>query len=327
LDTSFGIVCGLMAAGSWGLVDSAATVVSRRVGTLTTSTGMQVGALTVLLAWCAVTGQRMPADGPLVAQAAAVGALAAAGYLLTYQAFRLGPVVVVSPVISAYGGLSVLLAVVLLGESVRPLQAWGVVAATFGVALSGIVLDRQWRRSRAVGRGVPFAIGALFIWAIVVVGLATPIRTLGWLPALTISRLASVVVLVPLRRASSIRTRAAQERGQVTKGHAADPGGETDGSPATDLCGGAGPWPRAFKLRGRTVVVLLLAMGWLDVFGFAVWAIGLTATTAWLVGITGSFGPIVSMTFGLCILGERLRPNQWLGVAVVIASVVLVGSP
>jgi drug/metabolite transporter (DMT)-like permease len=45
-----------------------------------------------------------------------------------------------------------------------------------------------------------------------------------------------------------------------------------------------------------------------------------------LAGITGSFGPIVSMTFGLIILGERLRPNQWLGVPIVLASIFLVGA-
>jgi hypothetical protein len=31
------------------------------------------------------------------------------------------------------------------------------------------------------GGGFPFALGALVIWVVIVVGLATPIRELGWL--------------------------------------------------------------------------------------------------------------------------------------------------
>jgi drug/metabolite transporter (DMT)-like permease len=327
LDTSFGLACGLTGALTWGLVDSCATIASRRVGTLVTSTGMQLAALIMLVALCLVTGEPIPTAGPVVAQTVVIGLISAVGYLLTYQAFRLGPVAVVSPVISAYGGLSVVLAVVILGESLRPLQAWGVMAATIGIALSGIVLDRQWRRSRPVGRGVPFAVGALVIWAVTVVGLAAPIRELGWLPALTISRAASTVALASAWGVSLIRSRGAQrmhpEEEKAIDGLAA--GGLAD--LPMGLGGSIDGHRRRLRVRlDRTASVLVVVMGWLDVLGFSVWSIGLAATTAWLAGITGSFGPIVSMTFGLVVLRERLHPNQWFGVVVVLSSIILIGA-
>jgi drug/metabolite transporter (DMT)-like permease len=309
MDVPFGIACGLTGAISWGLVDSCATVASRRVGTLLTSTGMQVAALLPLLFLFIATGEPVPGDSRLVAQAALMGLISAIACLLTFQAFKLGPVAVASPVMSAYGGLGVVFAVALLGETLRPLQASGVVVATVGVALAGIVIDRRWRRSRPAGRGLPFAIGALVLWAATVIGFAGPIRELGWLPTLTISRLTSAAALLVVVGVSIART-ARSARGPRSASRAMDRS------------------PRLPVLpRDRTAALLCLAMGWLDVLGFSVWSVGLAATAAWLVGMVGSFAPIVSMTFGLVVLGERLRPNQWLGIAIVFSSIILIGAP
>lgn len=315
MDMSLGVACGLTSAVCWGLVDSCATIVSRRVGVLVTSTGMQAVALAPLVVLAIVFRQPIPTAGVYVAQAAFMGVVSALGYSLTYQAFRLGPVAVVSPVISAYGGLSVLLAVLLLGETPRPLQLWGVAAATIGIALCGVLLDRPWRRSRPVGRGVPFALGALVVWSVTVVGLASPVRELGWLPTLLISRFASTASLGLACLVTLARRWRTQARGRKSVSFAGDASGhepaEPTRSPGID----------------RSVSSLIVTMGFLDVLGFAVWSVGLAASAAWLVGITGSLAPLVSMSFGLVILGERFRPNQWLGVGIVFASLLLISAP
>jgi drug/metabolite transporter (DMT)-like permease len=300
----FGVVCGLTAAVCWGLVDSCATLASRRIGTLFTSTGTQVAALVPLVAMFIGSGAQLPTDGPLVVQAIAMGVVSAGACLLTYEAFRIGPVAVVSPVMSAFGGLSVVFAVILLGEALRPSQAVGVIVAMVGVGLAGIVLDRDWRQTRLVGLGVPFGVAALILWAVVVVGFAAPIRGLGWLPTLTISRIASAAVLLLVAGTSVARSRLAEAPGPAV-----------------------GRRRLAMRSWDRRAALLVVAMGLLDAFGFSVWSIGLNATAAWLVGITGSFGPIISMTFGVLVLRERLRPNQWLGVAIVLSSIILIGAP
>jgi len=290
----FGIACGLIGGMSWGVVDSCATFAGRRIGILITAAGIQLTALVPLIALCLLTGTSIPTDPSLVAQAAIVGLIAGAGYLVIFQALRLGPVSVVSPIISSYGGLSVVFAGLFLGESLRLAQACGVAVSAMGVALAGVVLERSWRRSRPVGRGVPFAVLGLVIWAIVMVGLATPIRELGWLPTLLIARLAATVFLLFAGTVRLIAFPSAKRR-------------------------------QPLRLN-RHAAALILAMGSLDVLGFAVWAIGLAATTAWLAGIAGSIGPIVTMTFGLVIFRERLRPNQWLGTAAVFTGIALVAA-
>ena len=57
--------------------------------------------------------------------AAIFGVIAAGAYLSFFTALRIGPLAVVSPVVAAYGGLTVILAVLLRGETLTLLQAIG----------------------------------------------------------------------------------------------------------------------------------------------------------------------------------------------------------
>jgi drug/metabolite transporter (DMT)-like permease len=69
----------------------------------------------------------------------------------------------------------------------------------------------------------------------------------------------------------------------------------------------------------------MIAMGAFDACGYVVFSVGLEGSAAWLVGLAGSFAPIVTVLFGVGWLGERLRPTQWAGIALVLAGVVIVG--
>src|SRR5262249_16875780 len=61
----------------------------------------------------------------------------ALAYLAYFTALRLGPVSIVSPVIIAYGGGTVILAVVLRGEGLSAPQGLGAALATAGGGLGG----------------------------------------------------------------------------------------------------------------------------------------------------------------------------------------------
>ena len=140
-----GLALGLAAALFWGLTDITATITSRRVGTLLAAAGMQVAATAIVVCCSWRAASRCRAGGRR-GQVIAVGALSAVGYLATYQAFRLGPLSVVSPVMSAYGGLTVILAVIVLGETLTGTQAAGAIVATLGVIMAGVVFERDIRR-------------------------------------------------------------------------------------------------------------------------------------------------------------------------------------
>jgi drug/metabolite transporter (DMT)-like permease len=226
------------------------------------------------------------------------GVVAAGAYLSFFTALRIGPLAVVSPVVAAYGGLTVLLAVVVRGETLHPIQALGAMLATAGVVLTGIVFDGGWRGTRIVGRGVLFSLVAMFLFAVLTVGLATPIRIAGWLPVLLASRVANaltiwtVLVVVVVARPRGSETLLATTAGRTNR-----------------------------------AVLAAVAAGVLDIVGFVAFAIGLERAPTWIVGLASSFGPVVAVIVAVVLWGERLRASQWVGLAGIAAGLVAVALP
>ncbi len=189
---SAGLLLGLGAAVCWGLTDIAGALAGRRVGSLLALAFAQVLSVVVLVVVILAAPGAVRWDTAALPTAVAVGVGSAVAYLAFFTALRIGPITVVSPVVAAYGGLVVVLAVVLRGESLTLIQAVGAAVATLGVVLTGLSFDGGVRRTRLVGPGVPFAIVALVFFAFVTVGLAGPIEQTGWLAAITWSRLGNI---------------------------------------------------------------------------------------------------------------------------------------
>ena len=288
-----GVLLGLMAALVWGTTDVVATLASRSVGSLAATAGMVLTSVVTLALLVLVTGTRLPEDPSVTVTALASGAISALAYLAFFTALRHGPITVVSPVVSLYGGLTVVLSILLLGEQLAPLQAVGVVVATCGVVLAAVAFDQGIRSARPIGPGVAYALFALVAFAAVTILLSGPIRAAGWLPIMLLSRIANASVGWVILGA----TRVVRRRPLAT-------------SPR-----------RRFDRRATGLVV---AAGLLDTAAFVAFAVGLQVSETWLVGIISSFGPVVAVAFGVLMFDERPRRIQWLGLVFVAASIFLI---
>jgi len=299
---SIGLLLGLAAALCWGSTDVAAAFSGRRLGSLRVAALVQLSSLAAVLVLCVVRSSGLPAKPEDTLAALINGVVAAGAYIAFFTALRIGPVSVVSPVVAAYGGLTVVLAVLIRGETLTPLQALGAAIGTVGVILTGLISDGGWRQTRIVGRGVVFSLIAMACFAILTIGLAGPIRSAGWLPVMLGSRAANaatvwlVLGLVLAMRAPATAPLLA---------------------PATDR--------RAVGLRLAIAVGLI--GGLLDIVGFVAFAIGLEQAPTWIVGLASSFGPVVTVLVAVVLWGERLRANQWLGLAGIAAGLVAVALP
>jgi len=299
---SIGLVLGLAAALCWGSTDVAAAFSGRRLGSLRVAALVQLSSLAAVLVLCVVRSSGLPAKPEDTLAALINGVVAAGAYIAFFTALRIGPVSVVSPVVAAYGGLTVVLAVLIRGETLTPLQALGAAIGTVGVILTGLISDGGWRQTRIVGRGVVFSLIAMACFAILTIGLAGPIRSAGWLPVMLGSRAANaatvwlVLGLVLAMRAPATAPLLA---------------------PAVDR--------RAVGLRLAIAVGLI--GGLLDIVGFVAFAIGLEQAPTWIVGLASSFGPVVTVLVAVVLWGERLRANQWLGLAGIAAGLVAVALP
>jgi uncharacterized membrane protein len=290
-----GLDYGLIAALCWGSTDVMGTIGGRRLGSLPVIAIAQASSLAISAVVALGLRLQLPSDPFVLLLAGVFGVVAAGAYLSFFTALRIGPLAVVSPVVAAYGGLTVLLAVLVRGETLHPIQALGAMLATAGVVLTGIVFDGGWRGTRIVGRGVLFSLVAMFLFAVLTVGLATPIRIAGWLPVLLASRVANaltiwtVLVVVVVARPRGSETLLATTAGRTNR-----------------------------------AVLAAVAAGVLDIVGFVAFAIGLET---WIVGLASSFGPVVAVIVAVVLWGERLRASQWVGLAGIAAGLVAVALP
>jgi drug/metabolite transporter (DMT)-like permease len=71
----------------------------------------------------------------------------------------------------------------------------------------------------------------------------------------------------------------------------------------------------------------VVAGGVLDAAGLISISIGLESAPTWLVGLASSFGPAVTILAAVALLGERLKPVQWLGLAGIGIGLVAIALP
>jgi drug/metabolite transporter (DMT)-like permease len=296
---SFGVLTGLGAALSWGTMDVASALASRRLGSLKVTAGIQViGALLVTIL-AVVRGVSLPGDPVLLGATGLIGIVGAGAYLSYFTGLRIGPISLVSGVVAAYGGLVVVLAVVIRDETLTSVQILGALLATLGVVLTAVAFEGGIRATRLAGPGVVFAFVALILFAVMTIGAAEAIERSGWLEVLLVSRvvnaLASVAIVVVLSRLAIRRLAAVVQVDTI------------------------GDRPRSWGM------VMIAAV--LDVAGLIVFSIGLEQAETWVVGLVSSFGPAFTILIAVVFLDERLKSVQWLGLAGVALGMVLIALP
>ena len=295
----FGLLTGLTAALFWGTLDVITALGSRVIGSLRVTAGMQSVTAVLFLVIFVATGATIPTQPASIALAVLLGLIGAGAYLSYFTGLQFGPIAVVSGMVAAFGGLTVVLAVVIRGESLSALQAFGAAVATVGVLLTAFAFDGGLRATRFAGPGVVFALVALVLFSLMAITTDVALETMSWIQIYTIARvvnasIGTVVLLVLARRAGS------------ALGHRPE-GGPTWSNP-------------------RIVGALVLA-GVLDVVGLVAFAIGLETAPTWMVGLAASFGPAVTIMVAVAFLGERLRPVQWFGLLGILTGMVCIAVP
>jgi drug/metabolite transporter (DMT)-like permease len=298
-----GLLTGLGAALAWGSMDIASALASRRIGSLRVVAGVQLVGATILVVVALLTSTALPTDPTALALSALLGLIGAGAYLAYFTGLRVGPIAVVSGVVAAYGGLTVVLSVVLRGETLTTLQALGASIATVGVILTGIAFEGHWRSTRLAGPGVIFSIVALVLFAMMAITTDIAIGYADWLQVLLVSRVVNATLgLVVVGIVVWLATRQARA---------------VPGVVSAD----------AIVVPSRRVVATVVLAGVLDVAGLAMFAYGISTAPTWLVGLASSFGPAVTILIAVAFLGERLKPIQWIGLGGVAVGMIAIAIP
>jgi len=135
---------GLVAAIGWGVSSVAATHAARRMGTLAALLASQATGTVVLAAVLAALHPHLLAvPSTAVLGLAGAGILSLLGWLTYYRALEYGPVGIVSGTAATYGGITALLAMVVLGEPLGRYGAIGVALAVAGVAAAAMHISAR----------------------------------------------------------------------------------------------------------------------------------------------------------------------------------------
>ena len=294
----FGLLTGLGAALAWGTLDIITALESRVIGSLRVTAGMQLVTAVLFVGLFIITGAALPTDPVAIGLAILLGFIGAGAYLAYFTGLQVGPIAVVSGMVAAYGGLTVVLSVIFLGETLTLTQAVGAAIATIGVILTGVAFEGGWRSTRFAGPGVVFAVVALVLFAMMAITTDIALRSMDWIQMFAVARgvnaaIGIVTIIILARTSTRLGARPA-------------------GGPV---------WSRT-----RIVLALILA-GTLDVLGLISFAIGLETAPTWMVGLASSFGPAVTIVVAVAFLGERLKPIQWFGLSGILVGMVAIALP
>lgn len=292
------LILGLLSAFGYGGGDFLARFAARRIGAVSTLFLMQFIGLTALGIYLIGSGElaRAWSHSDIGAWIAAVivALFNIIGAVTVYQALAVGKASIVSPIVSSYSALIVVIGF-LLGERLVPQQTLGLALVIVGVVFSSI--ERASGITVVSGRAVTgsrLQIPAGTLWAAVsAVTFAIAFSAYGFVvtPQLGgvipvwVSRLTCIVVLG-----------------------------------AAFLIVRRGFHPP----RNRTTWLYVIGVGVLDTIGFIALATGVSGDQVSLVSVLSSLFAAVTVVLARIFLREQLQPIQWWGIGLIFIGLILV---
>jgi len=217
----------------------------------------------------------------------ALAALGLTGLILFYKALALGPIAIVSPIGAAYVAVTVLLVVVFLGERLSGGQTVAIIVTVIGIVMTGTDGRSVAAALSRPKRGVWLAILAMIGFGGWAALMAYATREHDGLAMILMQRLVSV----PVTLAILLALRRAL--------------------------------PARLDLR---TIAIVLATGTFDTLANVLYVLGVQGGYASIVATGSGVYPIIPALLAISVLGERLAPNQYLGVVVLLAGLVGLGA-
>jgi drug/metabolite transporter (DMT)-like permease len=281
-----GVAWGLAAALLWGLADFIAAVASRQTGAFRVVVGFHVVAVLALGVIAVATGAVDDVPPGEIWKLAWVGALGALSYATFYTSLEIGPISIASPIISAYAAVSLVLAVVVIGETLTDGQTAAVAVVMAGVLLASADLAQMRSIERRQALGIVLALVTAIAIGGFVFGNAYYATEFGWLAPIFLSRGFATVFL--LLAAARLR--------------------------AFSLGGTSPRWARS--------IVFLAAV---DTGGYVAFNLGAERAETSIVSAASAPYAVIPIVAGVLLFRERPALVQWLGIAGVVGGVVLLG--
>ncbi|MFN2521082.1 MAG: EamA family transporter [Candidatus Limnocylindria bacterium] len=280
------LLYGMGAALAWGLADYSGAISSRRVGVFATMFGMEL--IGTLLYAPTLLALRMwpPLDPSQLPLAVALAIVGSVSIALFFRALAVGQIAVVSPIGSAYLAVTVVLVVIFLGEQLSVQQGAAIAATFVGVVLTSTDVRRFVALARRSDPGVRPAVLAMLGFGCWAALLSAATRAQDGLATVLLMRVTSVLLF-----AAVFVLRPALR-------------------------------PRVGGVRDLAIVAVV---GIFDIAANVAYVLGVQSGFASVVATGSAVYPLLPAGLAIGFLGERLAPNQYIGVVVLVAGLVALG--
>ena len=230
---------------------------------------------------------RWPAlDTSVVAWGTGLAVIGAGALLALYRGLALGPIAVASPISAGYSAITVILVVVFLGDRVTLGEAIAIAVTFLGIALASTDLGQVIALRGRPLPGVPFALVAMAGFGAWGALMTAAAREHDELALILVGRAAGFVFMTVM----ALALRSARPRGV-----------------------------------GRGTLAMIVMTGAVDTIANVLFVFGVASGEAAIVATASGLYPVVPAVLATVFLGERLAPNQYAGVAVLLAGLAGLG--
>ena len=237
---------------------------------------------------------------------ALTGAVGWVSYLAFYGALAIGPISVLSPIVSGYAAVTVLLAVAFAGNRLSAAQAISVAITISGAMLASadIRTIARVKLQRRAALGFVLALCAMGLLGTFVFGVSYYRGQIGWLAPIFLARGFAAAFLLGHVLSTRGSARAAWQRRRQR--------------------GSDGERGEAAQAKEARALIALLAL--LDTGGYVFFNLGVGHAATAIVAAASAPYAVVPIVMGVSLFAERPTRPQWLGVGLVVAGVIVLGA-
>jgi drug/metabolite transporter (DMT)-like permease len=285
------VIYGLGAAIFWGIADLFAAFSGRRVGVAATVLLSQVAAAVAISVVVLASGHDLDRLDEVAGWLLPIAAVTAVAYVTLYRALELGPIALVSPLLASYAVIPVLLAVLFLDEALGSVEIAGAAVTIGGAVVTSADVRSLRTGTRVPAAALPWALASTVLFGTAAYAVAWSAKRVGWLTSLWLVRTSTALLFVIAAVVAIAVIRPA--------------------------------------LRGTLsirAVALCALLGLADLTGTISYSRGSEVGLVSIVTAVSATYPLIPVFGGIALLDERPAINHYVGVAMVIAGLLLLGA-
>jgi transporter family protein len=281
-----GIVFGVVALVFYGVSDFYVVKASRRIGAFRTTLWFMTLNLLLLLALGTFLFKFQGVDLTTVMIVLITALISVIGWLSFANGLRVGNASIVGTVASGWAGVTVILGVLLLGESLTIYNVLAICLIIIGTMVISFDQNAIFKkRPKKIGSGISYALITLFSWGLFYFFITMLVNKVGWFSAALFVMMPTVAFLF--------------------------------------IYGAATKQQMKPKEKDFPILLLVAATG---LVAFLAYNVGVTYNYAAIVAPLTAAAPVVLILLALILLKEKLTTNQKLGIILVIIGIVWIAA-